>query len=59
MSAKNICIIGAGAAGLCAAKRCIAAGHRIKIYEQCSALGGTWVYNEQVGIHSSMYEKMQ
>uniref|UniRef100_A0AC35F690 Flavin-containing monooxygenase n=1 Tax=Panagrolaimus sp. PS1159 TaxID=55785 RepID=A0AC35F690_9BILA len=58
MSTKNICIIGAGAAGLCAAKRCISAGYNVKIYEQCSILGGTWVYNESIGIHSSMYEKM-
>uniref|UniRef100_A0AC34FEU1 Flavin-containing monooxygenase n=1 Tax=Panagrolaimus sp. ES5 TaxID=591445 RepID=A0AC34FEU1_9BILA len=58
MSAKNICIIGAGAAGLCAAKRCIAAGFNVTIYEQCSSLGGTWVYSDSIGIHSSMYEKM-
>lgn len=59
----HIAIIGAGAAGLCAARHSIAAGHSIHVFEQTKAIGGTWVYTDRVGkdeygldIHSSMYK---
>lgn len=60
---KNIAIIGAGAAGLSAARHSLAAGHRVTVFEQTERLGGTWVYRDAVGtdadglnVHSSMYE---
>lgn len=56
---KKIAIIGAGAAGLCAGNQCFDDGHDVTIFEQTDQIGGTWVYNDDVNIHSSMYEKMQ
>ncbi|TRY64055.1 hypothetical protein TCAL_07717 [Tigriopus californicus] len=65
----RVCVIGAGAAGLCAARHVSAQSKWFQkpvVYELNSLLGGTWVYNEQVGadqfgnpIHSSMYERMK
>ncbi|KAI1694943.1 hypothetical protein Ddc_21618 [Ditylenchus destructor] len=41
--AKSACIIGAGAAGLCAARRCLSVGiTNVAILKQCGALGGNW-----------------
>ncbi|XP_011875757.1 PREDICTED: flavin-containing monooxygenase FMO GS-OX-like 2 [Vollenhovia emeryi] len=63
----KVCVIGAGAAGLCAVRHL--AGNTIfevTAYEQTNDIGGTWVYNEQVGldenglpIHSSMYQNLR
>lgn len=59
----NIAVIGAGAAGLCAARHSAAAGNRVTVFEQTEVIGGTWVYTDQIGkdefgmdIHSSMYQ---
>lgn len=59
----RIAIIGAGAAGICAARHSVDAGHEVTIYEQTNNIGGTWVYTDNVGkdenglnIHSSMYQ---
>lgn len=63
----KVCVIGAGAAGLCAVRH-LAGNSRFEtaMYEQTSDIGGTWVYNEQVGldenglpIHSSMYRNLR
>ncbi|EZA52799.1 hypothetical protein DMN91_008805 [Ooceraea biroi] len=64
---KKVCVIGAGAAGLCAARHLAAnAKFEVTVYEQTNEVGGTWVYKEQVGldenglpIHSSMYKNMR
>ncbi|KAI1704767.1 flavin-binding monooxygenase-like domain-containing protein [Ditylenchus destructor] len=66
---KTVCIIGAGAAGLCAARRCLAVGiTNVTILEQCDALGGNWRIDGDLNgdkssdenfdwrIHSSMYD---
>ncbi|KAG5680248.1 hypothetical protein PVAND_009770 [Polypedilum vanderplanki] len=63
----KLCIIGAGAAGLCAIKNAINYGFEdITAYEQASEIGGTWVYTDEIGkdkygleIHSSMYQGLQ
>ena len=59
----KIGIIGAGAAGLCAAKNGIEFGCEVTVFEQTNDIGGTWVYKDQVGkdengldIHTSMYQ---
>lgn len=59
---KNIAIIGAGMAGLCAARHSLAAGHRVTIFEQSNRLGGTWVYRDEnridchgLDVQSSVY----
>lgn len=63
----KVCVIGAGAAGLCAVKHLAANTiFEITAYEQTNDIGGTWVYKEQVGldenglpIHSSMYQNLR
>jgi dimethylaniline monooxygenase (N-oxide forming) len=59
----KLCVIGAGAGGLCAAKNGIEFGYEVTVFEQTSAVGGTWVYTDEVGkdkngldVHSSMYQ---
>ncbi|XP_039441094.1 senecionine N-oxygenase-like [Culex pipiens pallens] len=57
------CVIGAGAAGLAAAKSILDVGcDQLVVYEQTDQVGGTWVYTDTVGsdhhglpIHGSMY----
>src|SRR6266481_8645626 len=39
---KTVCIVGAGVAGLAAAKTFAARGHRVTILERSSDLGGVW-----------------
>lgn len=64
----RVCVIGAGAAGLCAARHllvepCVGS---VDVLEQAGQLGGTWVYTEDVGyddfglpIHTSMYKSLR
>ncbi|XP_013171973.1 PREDICTED: senecionine N-oxygenase [Papilio xuthus] len=64
----RVCVIGAGAAGLCAARHllvepCVS---QVDVLEQAAQLGGTWVYTETVGyddfglpIHTSMYKSLR
>lgn len=64
---SKVCIIGGGAAGLCAARHLANQKNLIPVvYEQSSDIGGTWVYNDKVGkdengmpIHSSMYKSLK
>uniref|UniRef100_A0A1B0D7G2 Flavin-containing monooxygenase n=1 Tax=Phlebotomus papatasi TaxID=29031 RepID=A0A1B0D7G2_PHLPP len=65
-SKKRVAVIGAGTAGLCAAKHSIGAGMDVTVYEQMSQPGGTWVYSEDVGtdkfglqVHTSMYRGLR
>src|SRR5476651_2212731 len=39
---KNVCVIGAGVAGLAAAKTFGARGHKVTILERSGDLGGVW-----------------
>ena len=64
----RVCVIGVGAAGLCAVRHLAAAPDKFSVtaFEQASVLGGTWVYNEKTGkdehgipIHSSMYKNLK
>lgn len=59
----KLCVIGAGAAGLCAAKNAIEFECEVTVFEQTDQIGGTWVYVDEVGkdrngldVHSSMYQ---
>ncbi|XP_017886333.1 flavin-containing monooxygenase FMO GS-OX-like 7 [Ceratina calcarata] len=64
---KKVCVIGAGAAGLCAARHLAPnSKFEFQVYEQTSEIGGTWVYKEATGIdenglpvHSSMYRDLR
>ena len=62
----RVCVIGAGAAGLSAARHLTIASELdvfdVQVFEQSSRVGGTWVYSENTGIdergfpiHSSIY----
>lgn len=62
----KLCVIGAGAAGLCAAKYGIDFGCEVTVFEQTDQIGGTWVYTDEVGqdkngldVHSSMYQGLR
>lgn len=66
MGKLKIAVIGAGMAGLCAAKYATISGHSVTIFEQCAELGGTWIYREATGrdeyglnIHTSMYHNLR
>lgn len=52
----NICIIGAGPAGITAAKNCLEYGLDVVVFEKNNLVGGNWVFNSKTG-HSSVYEK--
>lgn len=63
----KVCVIGAGAAGLCAIRH-LAANTKFEttVYEQTNETGGIWVYKEQADfdendlpIHSSMYQNLR
>ncbi|KAI1700523.1 flavin-binding monooxygenase-like domain-containing protein [Ditylenchus destructor] len=61
LETRSVCVIGAGAAGLCAASRCTAAGFKVVVFEQGSTLGGSWNYEEVPNdgkVHSSMYKNL-
>ena len=49
-AAQRVAIIGAGAAGLCAAKYLLARGVEVIVYEIGSFVGGLWVYNNDSGL---------
>ncbi|MDQ0823778.1 dimethylaniline monooxygenase (N-oxide forming) [Arthrobacter sp. V1I7] len=46
---KRIAVIGAGAAGLCAAKHLIALNQDVTVFELGSHVGGLWVYENDSG----------
>ncbi|GAC1330294.1 MAG: NAD(P)-binding domain-containing protein [Mycobacteriales bacterium] len=46
---RRIAVIGAGAAGLCAAKHLLAAGADVTVFELGSRVGGLWVYENDNG----------
>lgn len=62
----NVAVIGAGTAGLCAAKHSLQNGFKVTVFEQARQVGGTWVYTDKIGtddfgldVHSSMYQGLQ
>lgn len=46
---ERIAVIGAGAAGLCAAKHLLGAGCDVVVFEKGSRIGGLWVYQNDNG----------
>ena len=66
---KSVCVVGAGAAGLCALRHFTSRLDRfgpIVCFEQTDKVGGTWNYTDKIGtdqnglpIHSSMYRDMK
>ena len=69
MARLRVAVIGAGAAGLCAARHILARPGAFEppvVYELSEHVGGTWFYEERVGcydnglpIHSSMYRNLR
>lgn len=63
----HVAVIGAGAAGLCAARNLKSNPiFQFAVYESQDDVGGTWIYTEKVGndkygqpIHSSMYRELR
>lgn len=62
----HIAVIGAGTAGLSAAKHSIENGCDVTVFEQAKQVGGTWVYTDKIGkneygldVHTSMYQGLQ
>lgn len=41
-------VIGAGAAGLVAARELVNEGHKVTVFEKGSCTGGVWVYTDEV-----------
>lgn len=69
---KSVAVIGAGAAGLCAARALTREGHTVVVFERDhSNLGGTWVYTDATEpdslgtdptrevVHSSVYASLR
>ncbi|XP_014288955.1 senecionine N-oxygenase [Halyomorpha halys] len=62
----RVAVVGAGPAGLCAARHLVTRGFRTEVYEQCPDIGGTWVYSEEplsggghpYPLHSSLYHDL-
>lgn len=64
----RVAVVGAGAAGLVAARELRREGHEVAVFEQQPQLGGTWLYTDEVEsdlsardpkrrrVHSSMYQ---
>ncbi|KAL1921980.1 uncharacterized protein VTP21DRAFT_10622 [Calcarisporiella thermophila] len=46
---KRVGVIGAGAAGIIAAKNLSQHGFEVKIFERNDTFGGTWIYTDRVG----------
>ncbi len=47
---RRVAIIGAGAAGLCAARHLLARGVEVVVYELGTCIGGLWVFDNDNGI---------
>ena len=65
----KVAVVGAGAAGLVAARELLRAHHEVTVFEQSSTVGGVWVYQResesdplgQTGprLHASMYASLR
>ncbi|XP_020169034.1 flavin-containing monooxygenase FMO GS-OX-like 8 [Aegilops tauschii subsp. strangulata] len=68
---KKVCVIGAGMAGLAAARELRREGHDVTVLEQSGDVGGQWLYDPRtdaadplgvaapVKVHSSMYASLR
>lgn len=69
---KNVCVIGAGPAGLVAAREIRKEGHKVIVLEQNHDIGGQWLYDDKniegedplgrnsfLKVHSSIYNSLR
>ena len=54
---RQVAVIGAGAAGLCAAKHLLGKGMEVVIFELGSHIGGLWVFDNDNGL-SAAYQSL-
>lgn len=71
LTARHVAVIGAGAAGLVAARELRREGHGVVVFERGEQVGGTWVYTPEVEsdpvgwdpsrsiVHSSLYDSLR
>ncbi|KAJ1416024.1 Flavin monooxygenase FMO [Sesbania bispinosa] len=71
LTKRHVAVIGAGAAGLVAARELRREGHGVVVFERGDQVGGTWVYTAEVEsdplgldprrrlVHSSLYESLR
>lgn len=45
---RHVAVIGAGAAGLVAARELRREGHSVVVFERQNQVGGTWIYTDYV-----------
>ncbi|KAK9927508.1 hypothetical protein M0R45_024689 [Rubus argutus] len=70
-ASRHVAVIGAGSAGLVAARELRREGHKVVVFERGDQVGGTWVYTVEVEsdpigldpnrttVHSSMYQSLR
>ncbi|XVE65040.1 hypothetical protein DITRI_Ditri07aG0150100 [Diplodiscus trichospermus] len=68
---RRVAVVGAGAAGLVAARELHREGHSVVVFERASEVGGTWVYTPRVEtdplgvdpnrpiVHTSLYSSLR
>ncbi|XP_022738057.1 flavin-containing monooxygenase FMO GS-OX-like 4 [Durio zibethinus] len=71
VKSRHVAVVGAGAAGLVAAKELHREGHSVVVFESGNEVGGTWVYTPRVEsdplgldpkrpiVHSSLYNSLR
>ncbi|KAL2348139.1 hypothetical protein Fmac_002139 [Flemingia macrophylla] len=71
LTPRQVAVIGAGAAGLVAAREIRREGHDVVVFEKGEEVGGTWVYTAEVEsdplgldpkrsvVHSSLYDSLR
>lgn len=71
LTPRHVAVIGAGAAGLVAARELRREGHRVVVFEKGEEVGGMWVYSPEVDsdplgleakrrlVHSSLYDSLR
>lgn len=66
LAMKKICVIGAGPAGLTAAKNSSEQGYECDVFEQTGLIGGLWNYTDDtetdangLPIHTAMYRDLK
>jgi cation diffusion facilitator CzcD-associated flavoprotein CzcO len=71
-AARAVAVVGAGAAGLVAARELLRDGHAVSVFEKSSRAGGTWAYDPRTdadplsgdpgapgAVHSSLYASLR